>query len=50
MSIFRVLTVMHVPIDLNDDRVFKLGGVVMLLSAIGRRSVPLDDNLAHALT
>ena len=46
----RVLAVVHVVLDVDDDGVFKFGGEVMLLRARSRSAVPLDRDLGQTLT
>ena len=50
MRVAWVLAVVHVVFDIDDDRVFQGGGVVMLLGAGRRGAVPLDLDLSKHLT
>lgn len=50
VQIVRVLAVVHVALDINDNRVFKCGGVVILLVAITRVSIPLNNDFSHTFT
>ena len=50
VQIVRVLAVVHVALDINDNRVFKCGGVVILLVAISRGSIPLNNDFSHTFT
>ncbi|MNP50389.1 hypothetical protein D3C76_1446510 [compost metagenome] len=50
MRVRRVLAVVHVVLDIDDDRVFQGGGVVVLLGAGRRGAVPLDFDLGQTLT
>ena len=45
----RVLAVVHVVLDVDDDRVFKFGGEVVLLGTGSRGAEPLDFDLGQAL-
>ena len=47
VRVLRVLTVMHVGLDVDDDRILKGGGVIVLLFAVNRRPVPLDFDFAQ---
>ncbi len=49
VGVARVLAVVHVVLDVDDDRVFQDGGVVVLLGAGGGGAVPLDLDLGQAL-